>query len=208
MKRLPSITLTLALLLSAVSLSGAPNPVVSARQSVVSIVKPTPDGWRRVCSGAIVLLQEGPRVVTAGHCVTNASVAVQDIDGRVWPAGVERHEFNPTIGERDYAVLTTPLQYLVPGIRKALEPPAWGADLFAWSSPLGIAPILMGGMYAGRVLTGRSEPFDGMMLVTMNGDHGSSGSVILDARGRAVGIVARAFTQQSILKGLLLSELP
>lgn len=180
-----------------------------AQAPTISLVKwsKAHNNFIRYCSGAIVTLPEGNRVVTAGHCVeAQEEFFVRDYDGNIYPATLERNEFNRKQSITDYAVLRSVAAHVLPSIKIATSPPAIGDTLCAWISPLGLAPVLSCGMYAG--ITESSEGFagDGMMLVVMSIDHGASGGVLLNERGEAVGIITMMFNAK--LMGALIAELP
>ena len=213
---LVSLAVALATLANA-----APEVVRDARHSAVSLTTaPSDVDGRRYCSGAVVQLEQGPRVITAGHCVSEAGerVYLRDIRGNFYTATVESMEFD---WPEDYAVLTSAAQWLLPALEVG-GPMVIGDTYYSWASPHGYKLLFFRGMYAGITMPnfdqrGGDLSTTGMPWLAIDGAGGSSGSVVLDSEGRAVaihvgGLGTRAappgYNVSIPLRGGLLAPLP
>ena len=178
------LVIALALLLGVAF--AAPDPVRESKHSAVSIAQQ--DGTR-YCSGAVVNLPQGPRIVSAGHCAVEVGqrVYVQDIQGNQYLARVEEMHFD---WPEDYAVIRSVAQWLLPALEVG-GPMTIGDTYYSWASPHGYELLFFRGMYAGTIMPNESgDGLDptGMPFLAIDGAGGSSGSIILDSRGRAVAI--------------------
>jgi hypothetical protein len=93
------------------------------------------------------------------------------------------------------------------------EPPEPGEEVWAWTGPLGMLPILRTGVYSGEIHFPDSpedeEAIGGMLLVDINGAPGSSGSGLLrmeEGRVCVFGIWVGAFTKGNA--GTIASPIP
>lgn len=196
-----------------------PAAVVAARDSAVRILALTPTGVRPICSGSVVALPEGPRVVSAGHCVDDAPEGrYLALDARGYRYVLTLERFVMAWPHADYAVFRSAAAHLLPALPLApLRAPARGEPercevgeaLYVWTAPLGLGLFLSHGYVAGVMDDYHTDDvIDGMVLVALNADKGSSGSVIVNARGEAVGILVGGFSPQSKLAGALMVPLP
>lgn len=210
MKRLLKVVLlALTFATFAFAVPGAPESVLSAKESSVMLGRYDDDGiFTRYCSGAWL---EG-KVITAGHCVEgNVHPLIQMVDGYVYEGTVERAVKAWPIG--DYAVVRVDI---APNLYPSLERGdglQYGESLYAWSGPWGIGTLLLQGNYAGRVNEDMSLPNDvrGMHYTDMNAAGGSSGSLVLNEEGKVEAILVGAFGEDNRtlrLTGSLLVELP
>ncbi len=96
MRRLMTLTL---LALASVGVAKSPAAVLAARESAVQIIqREVVDGkvaYDAVCSGAVVQLEAGARIVSAGHCLEdapNGDYLAYDMAGRLWTMHLEGRE--------------------------------------------------------------------------------------------------------------------
>ena len=210
---------TLALIVACGLLLGftsVPRSVFDARSAAVNVAVIVDGNITNICSGSVVELERGPRIVSAGHCVADhfsgeeidRQYVLVDTEGNLYPATVEEFLFDPEVGNDDYAIFRSSFQYLADAIPLADEPLQTGDDVFAWSGPLGVDVILLRGYVSGRLQVEGGDVINGQWFVSMNSDGGSSGSVILNAEGEAVGVLVRGWNTKVKLYGAILSELP
>jgi S1-C subfamily serine protease len=209
---------TLALALGIAT--AAPSAVMKASQAAVNIMlqDKNTNNWMTICSGSFVDLPlfKGEKViVTAGHCVddlpNNAYSAhlfnKDDVDLELvdhmfaWPIG-DYAIFR--VVEKDQAALKNikPLK-----VGKKLSTP--GEPVYMFSGPLGTVLNYYEGYYSGKMgWVDSPTSVDEMDWVIMNAAPGSSGSVVLNAKGEAVGILVAGMDTDVKLFGALLSDLP
>lgn len=159
-----------------------------------------------ICSGGIIR----GYVVSAGHCVSDNPTGVylaRTTDGRLWPLRLV--DYALAWPGADYALFRSPLAYLRRGYAigslEALRP---GDAIYYWGSPLRIQTTYFAGYYSGRIHDPDVPRIAGMALVIIAGDFGSSGSILLDSGGRAVGILVGGFSAEVKLHGVLAVPLP
>lgn len=219
MKR-PLLLLALSTLLGS-SEALAPNPVLLARQSAVQILMAVKGKQRAMCSGAVVMLKEGPRILTAGHCsqktsaadktFDHASFSLLDADGHVWPMRLERAEFHwPTA---DYSVFASPAQYFLPALKVDRAPLQISEDVYSWSGPAGMNIMLFHGETTGVLhfpTDPTSEAAVGGMTYAANllTAPGASGSMVLNERGEATSILVGGFDPKVKLAGSFFAPIP
>ena len=204
------------------ALSQAPQAVLGLRGSVVQILETKTDkgvaGTRAICTGTVVALPEGRRILTAGHCVLGAdgkkssgTLSLLDDKGRVWPMKLERAELDWP--RNDYAVFGSIAQYVLPALKVAKVAPQIGDDVFSWSGPLGLAPMLFHGEISGEL----HAPYDadaesrvaGMVFSSnLMVAPGASGSAVLNSQGEVTGILVGGFGSSVKLAGAFFSNLP
>ncbi len=199
--------LSLALLSVA---AATPSAVLDARGSAVQIIARAEGKFRPICSGAVVKLERGPRVLTAGHCLLpeapTSPLWALDHQGRLWTLGLE--EWAHQWPKADYAVYRSVATAFLPALNIA-KPCQAGESVWAWAGPLGLGLMLFRGEVAGAL----STPYDpegeaqlgGMAYSTLPITRGASGGLALNERGEAVGIVVGTFREMS---GAFLSPLP
>jgi hypothetical protein len=174
-----------------------------------------------ICTGTIVSTEDGPRFLSAGHCVSDWPRARFYISRATDPEQLIRvhlawWEFEG-IGRwsyGDFAVFklaeTFKPEVAVP-ICEGL--PESGEEVWSWTGPLGMLPILRTGVYSGEIHFPDSPEEEaavgGMLLVDINGAPGSSGSGLLRMeKGRACvfGVWVGAFTVGNV--GAIASRIP
>lgn len=212
------VALLLAFLLLCVTFlaSAAPPRILNARASTVQLVKVAAGAWRAYCTAGVLRTPQGNRVITAGHCVDDPppeGLFLRDHRGFIYPARIEHTEMLLEDGPGgrgwvDYAVLRSSAQHVLPALEPAQRVMTPGDRVFAWSGPLGLEPLLMTGRFVGRFFFAGSGRGNGLRVIDINGDGGSSGSLVMNERGRVVGIVSLGFTTSVKLDGLLLVDLP
>ncbi len=212
---------TLILLLLSISSAGASNafpaPFLEARASVFVLIQKNGITWDAICTGAMVELKDGPRAVTAGHCVSDepkAGYALIAADGKRWRVtGVEDFV---NAWPADYAILRSEAEGELPALSVAPSDPQLGEELYVWDGPLGMTPFPMRGDYLGLISHTFSRdrgPHEGMRLVNFNADRGASGSIVMNENAEAVGILVGIFAKGprsgvTALWGSMLSRLP
>lgn len=208
MRRLLS-ALALALTLLLPAASAAPPPYAASRASVVQILELVDGDVVGSCSGAVVALPRGPRVVSAGHCVEDnpgGTFVAIDASGARRPLTLEAFAHD---GRKvDHAIFAAPPG--LPALRVASAFLRPGDALFLWASPQGLAPLLFTGIFAGEL----HDPADpdlevligGALYSTVNADVGASGAVVLNERGEAVAILVAV--PPGRLSGSVLVRLP
>lgn len=207
--------LLLALFLSGTAL-GTPAAVLSARQSAVQILLADGGKQNAVCSGAVINLPEGPRIVTAGHCalepgLIGGTFAALDAQGHIWPIRLERAE--QSWPEQDYAVFSSALQYTIPALKISGRSYEIGQDVYSWSGPSGLNLMLFHGEVTGQLHT-PTDPageakiggmwYSASLLIT----GGASGSSVLDEDGDVMGLLVGGFDTKTKLGGAFFTPLP
>jgi len=212
------VATTLALALGVAA--AAPSAVMKASQAAVNIMlqDKNTNNWMTICSGSFVDLPlfKGEKViVTAGHCTddlpNNAYSAhlfnKDDVDLELvdhmfaWPIG-DYSIFR--VVEKDQAAIKNikPLK-----VGKKLSTP--GEPVYMFSGPIGTVLNYYEGYYSGKMgFVDSPTVVDDMDWVIMNSAPGSSGSVVLNAKGEAVGILVAGFGTDTKLFGALLVDLP
>lgn len=203
------ILLVLALAGTAHTLTRIPTPVLDALPSAVNLAVADSEGtYYNVCSGSVVNLPEGPRIVTAGHCIRDdMPLYARDAEGHYYTTHVERYELDRDHAITDWAVLRSTYQYLATPLEIADTPLSTGESVYVWSGPKGLNLKLFTG-YVSGFFDGPIDAIRDMPYVTMNSDKGASGSIVLNANGEATGILTNGWTTDIKLHGVLLSTLP
>jgi hypothetical protein len=174
-----------------------------------------------ICTGTLVSTEDGPRFLSAGHCVADWPKArfyisrAADPDQLIrvhlgwWEfEGIERWSYG------DFAIFklteTFKPEAAIP-ICKALPEP--GEEVWAWTGPFGMLPIFRSGVYSGEIHFPDSledeTAIGGMLLVDINGAPGSSGSGLLRMEGSQLcvfGVWVGAFTRGNA--GTIASRIP
>lgn len=213
------VATTLALALG-MATATAPSAVMRASQAAVNIMFQDKNtmSWMTICSGSFVDLPlfKGEKViVTAGHCVdelpnnayaahlfNNDNVDLELVDYMfAWPIG-DYAIFR--VVQKDQAALKNikPLK-----VGKRFSTP--GEPVYMFSGPLGTVLNYYEGYYSGKMgwVDGPTE-VDDMDWVVLNSAPGSSGSVVLNAKGEAVSILVAGFGPDTKLTGALLVDIP
>ena len=218
MRLLQLVLLTSALFLTLSTLAyvfagGAPKAVVDAKASLVSLW--VEEGKKLVftCSAGVVNLNGKPRVVTAAHCIEDVAkmYRVRTNDGKFHPVlqleAIEAEE------PQDYAVLRSTAVYVTPALKVAPENLAQGDEVFVWHHALGFQALYSSGIFQGVIesLDGDDffQPVWKMLKTTLEVGPGASGSIVLNERGEAVGIVSRRLPAERYgMMGSILSPMP
>jgi hypothetical protein len=164
--------------------------VVAAQSAIYNLWRYEDGALRVICSGTVVDTAKGRRFLSAGHCVGEAREARYYISRAADPAYLVRvsledaYELWPMT---DYSLFSLPADFQSPGVALCKGLPAVGEDVWSWTGPLGIVPVLRSGMYSGPVHF-PDDPKDedevgGMLFVQTNGAPGSSGSALLRLEG-------------------------
>lgn len=85
-----------------------------------------------------------------------------------------------------------------------------GDSVWSWSFPLSFDVLMLQGTYAG-ILLDRAKPTERTHYITLNSIFGASGSIVLNARGEAVGVISAVFGSRGgmpRLTGTIMVELP
>ena len=193
----------------AFALAAPPTAVRQAGQAVYNLWVFQNNQMAVICTGTVVSTGDGPRFLSAGHCVSDRPQARFYISRAADPdrlfrvylvwwefGGIERWNHG------DFAVFklaeTFKPEVAIP-ICEGL--PESGEGVWAWIGPLGMLPVLRTGVYSGKIHFPNSPEDEaaigGMLLVDINGSPGSSGSGLLRVeKGRVCvfGIWVGAFT--------------
>lgn len=202
------------------ALAGAPREVREARGAVYNLWVLDGGVMAVICTGTAIQTEEGPAFLTAGHCVADAPNARYYISQAVDPDVLVRvrlrwWEFEGIEAwkEGDWAVFTLPDGWKGPTLPVCRGVPEPGEDVWAWTGPLGMLPILRAGMYSGELHFPDSpedeEAVGGMPFVDIEGAGGSSGSGMLrleDGKPCVWGVWVGAFTRKP--DGAIVSPLP
>tara|TARA_R110002060_G_scaffold3308_1_gene5257 strand:- start:1349 stop:2104 length:756 start_codon:yes stop_codon:yes gene_type:complete len=92
--------------------------------------------------------------------------------------------------QRDLCILKAKSRWVSPGVKLAKRLPESGAEVYMVSAPFGIFEPGLTLVYQGY-LAGRDSDDD--IMVSMPTRPGTSGSAILDKRGRVIGVIHSAF---------------
>ncbi len=191
-----------------------PTAVLNTRPSAVQIITREGGAFRAVCSGAVVRLERGPRVLTAGHCVSeapHASYWARDHQGRLWTLGLEEWAF--TWPKADHAVFRTVATSFLPALNVAPRACQVGEDVFSWSGPLGLGLMLFRGEVSGVL----SVPYDAEGEAALGGmtysanlltDGGASGSAVLNEAGEVTALLVGGWRPEIKLAGAFFAKLP
>lgn len=190
MKRL----LAFLLLLASVALAQTPRAIIEVRASAFNLWEWTNGTLRIICSGGVVRLGDHTVFLSAGHCASDAEYnkdlyrfyisRAYDPDA-LYRVRLIDFAFNwPTT---DWSVFRVPEKFDAPALSVCDEPPDVGEAVWAWTGPLGILPVLRQGFYGGPMHWPDSPQLErdvgGMWFVQINGDGGSSGSLMLRVVG-------------------------
>lgn len=206
--------------------SQAPQAVLNVRPSAVQILLTKADdkgvvSTRAICTGTSVLLPEGRRILTAGHCVlpenagdktfVGGTFSILDYKGRVWPMKVERAELDWP--RNDYAVVHSIAQYVLPPLKVAKVAPKIGDDVFSWSGPMGLDPMLFHGEMSGQLHVPYDEAGEGRVGGMWYSSNlavapGASGSSVLNSSGEVTGILVGGFSPSVKLAGAFFAPTP
>jgi hypothetical protein len=162
-----------------------------------------------VCTGTVVSTEDGPRFLSAGHCVADWPRARFYISRAADPDNLFRvhlawWEFDG-IGRWSYG------DFAIFKLAEAFKPeaaipiceglPEPGEEVWSWTGPRGMLPVLRTGVYSGEIHFPDSPEDEaaigGMLLIDINGAPGSSGSGLLRMEGGRVcvfGVWVGAFT--------------
>jgi len=209
--------LSAALALATLGVAQSPQAVVLARPTAVQIfVKTTAAGkvsYRATCSGAVVRLERGARVVSAGHCVDGReklAYSALDYQGKMHDLTLEQFEMNWP--KQDYAIFASAATDTLPALNVAAEHPGIGQDVYSWSGPMGLGLMLFHGEVSGQLSTPHDPGGDEIagMWYSSNllTDQGASGSVVLNDKGEAVSILVGGFNTEIKLAGAFFAPLP
>lgn len=219
MKKMAAALLGAAILLG-IALAGMPEPIVQAKSAIYNLWAVDDGRIGVICTGTVIKTGDGPRFLSAGHCVADAPNARYYISQAADPDYLVRvrlkwWEFEGIEGwrEGDWAVFELPTSFASPALPLCAERPRVGEDVWAWTGPLGMLPLLRGGTYSGE-LHFPDSPEDekavgGMMFVDIEGAPGSSGSGMLRLEGGkpcVFGVWVGAFRDKPA--GAILSHLP
>jgi hypothetical protein len=171
----------------------APASVRAQRAHVYNLMV---DG-RAVCTAFAVEEQKSLKtyVISAGHCTSHGQTKTAFIrdsfTGKQYPVELQHSSFNWP--NEDYSLWFFTGEWPKGGIRPTDEVPDLGDDVWTFGGPLGMTPMLSGGVYSG--MSGCATPGDeaceiaNMHSVTVVATYGSSGSPVLDAHGRVWAIL-------------------
>lgn len=209
--------LSAALALTTLGAAQSPQAVVLARPSAVQIfVKTTTNGkvsYRATCSGSVVRLERGARILSAGHCVDGrekTEFSALDYQGKMHDLTLEQFEMNWP--KQDYAIFTSEATQTLPALNVAKVAPAIGDDVFSWSGPMGLGLMLFRGEISGQLSTPHDPSGDEIAGMVYSANlltaPGASGSVVLDRDGNAVYLLVGGWSVDTKLNGSFFSPLP
>jgi hypothetical protein len=176
------------------ALAGVPGEILKAKDSAFNLWRWGDGLLQTVCTGTVIATDDGPRFLTAGHCVEDAPRARYYISQAVDPDYLVRVQlqvwkFNGVENwtDGDFAVFRIPDNFTTPALAVCRKNPAEGEDVWAWTGPIGMLPIIRSGVYSGE-LHFPDSPEDeaavgGMPFVDIEGAPGSSGSGMLRLEG-------------------------
>lgn len=205
---LPPRTATLALgAWLALGACGAPAPVAAPTQPLDWVREVTRDSLAGVVqvrtsagsAGSGFVVHEGGWVVTNSHVVAGSPDGVVLFAG---PPGVVPYTLVADGPSRDLALLRLawdgPLPTLPLGRSEPLE---LGARVVVIGAPQQMFPVVTSGILSGRLrpgFPGAGTPPE-QLLISAATLRGSSGSAVLDDRGRVVGVMAAKPQQEPVL---------
>lgn len=204
----------MAILVSAGIAHAVPKGVQDAEKASISLLwlDKNHEAWRAICSGSLIKINEQIYILSAGHCVDefpNGSYgAVLSNDDTV-DLKLESYSFAWPIA--DYALFKVADKDLdaikdVKPLNVGRPLKTIGEQVFMWSGPLGTRVNYYEGYYSGKMgFADQPSEIDDMDWVVISATFGSSGTVVLNADGEAVGILVGGFDG---LVGTFLAELP
>lgn len=198
----------------------APTAVMKASSAAVNILvqDKNTDNWMTICSGSFVDLPlfKGEKViVTAGHCVdglprnayaahlfNNDDVDLELVDYMfAWPIG-DYAIFR--VVEKDQNALKNIKPLKVAKTKLKVSDP-----VYMYSGPIGTVINYYEGYYSGKMgFVDSPTEVDDMDWVIMNSAPGSSGSIVLNKFGEAVGILVAGLGTDTKLFGAMLVDIP
>jgi len=219
MKTMTKIKAAVLIMVAAgLSLASMPKPVQLARQAAINIqwLDKNTEEWRAICSGSFVDLPGYPgekMVLSAGHCVDdfpNGKYAAKLYNGDSVDLELVRNSFAWPIA--DYAIFRVADTRAVASIKPVkiatgkMKP---SDPVYMWSGPIGTDINYYEGYYSGKMsfVDGPSS-VDQMDWIVINSAPGSSGTVVLNAKGEGIGILVAGMSTDTKLDGAMLSEIP
>ena len=204
----------------------SPSLAETIKKSSVTIISEDSLGNREaMCSGAVVGMEKGPKILTAAHCYSpDRRYFAKDKDGQLWPLSIEG--INDEL-PYDYMTLNSPATLVLPAIPIADKMPLPGEVVLSWISPIGLNPILSVGAVSGKIeeavipatepkankpgpANGKSElsELQDRWLADMIADTGASGAIVVNDSGEAVGMIIAGFTPFVKLDGAIIAPIP
>ena len=170
-------------------------PPAHVMESAVTILRQNGAGESaHGCSGAVVALPQGNRVISAGHCTGNEyRYYARDVSGTTYTLRLEEAVTNLPHG--DYAIFKSVAAHLLPALEVG-EPPRLGDTVYTVSDPLDYGLLFFVGRYAGTFnppAGHAKENWRGSMVMDLSGARGSSGSIVVNQQGQAIGILSGQF---------------
>lgn len=182
-----------AILALGMAMAAGPASVLSeaTKGAIYNLWVSTGNRIAAICTGTVVATSDGPRFLSAGHCVADfprtaryyiSREADPDYLVRVrlkwWEfQGIERWK------EGDFSVFELPQSFKSPALPLCASNPAVGEDVWSWTGPLGMLPIFRSGIYSGELHfpddQESEDAIGGMGFVDIEGAPGSSGSGML-----------------------------
>lgn len=192
-----------------------PQAVMDARQAAVAILwlDKNAEKWNAICSGSFVKIKGETFVLTAGHCVDefpSGSYGAMLSNGDTVDLKIFNYAFFwPVADFTMFKVVDKDLDAV-----KDIKPLSIGKPLstigepvYMWSGPLGTRINYYEGYYSGKMgFTTDTSDIDDMDWIVISATFGSSGTIVLNANGEAVGILAGGFTEN--LTGTFIAEIP
>jgi len=184
------IAALLVVLLSLFGVAKVPEEVKKTKDAVYNLWVLDENVMNIICTGIAIETDEGPAFLSAGHCVSEAPKARYYISQSVDPDMLTRvklrwWEFEGIEywKEGDWALFEMPEGWkgsTVPVCKGTPEP---GEDVWSWTGPVGMLPILRTGVYSGEIHFPSNSEYEaslgGMHFVDIEGAPGSSGSGML-----------------------------
>lgn len=172
------------------ALAAVPPEVVRLQGAAYNLWRLSDGQMRIICSGTVIEAPRGVRFLSAGHCVEDDPDARYYISRATDPDTLVRvrledwYDLWPT---SDYALFTVPQSFQSPRLPLCKSLASIGEDVWSWTGPLGILPVLRQGTYSGPLHfpddPDAEKEVGGMLFVQTNGDGGSSGSGLLRLEG-------------------------
>ena len=195
-----------------------PKEVVKAGESAYNLWEWSDGALKVICSGSVMALGDHKVFVSAGHCTQEGNAyryyisRSKDPDSLVRVRLLDRAEAWPN---SDWSVFKIPDDFKGPAIPACSQDPEIGERVWVWTGPLGMLPILREGLYSGKLHwpddPDTEEEVGGMHFVQINGDGGSSGSIMLRMEKGKVcgwGIWVGGFRTSVKLDGALVVPIP
>ena len=198
----------------------APSAIAKQRDAAVNILffDKNSETWNAICSGSFTALnqfREEKVIVSAGHCVDDfpkGSYGAKLSNGDTIDLELIDHEFAWPVN--DFAVFRVvskdqdAVKYIKP-VKVSSKPLTVDDKVFMWSGPIGTDVNFYSGYYSGKMsFVDYPSEVDLMDWVVINSAPGSSGTVVLNAKGEAIGILVAGFGSDTKLYGALLVEIP